>query len=342
MSPKNLSAKTKILNHHKDQLLNKRINQLYNSFEKSFVIKENFAVAVSGGADSLALSFLTKLYSAKNNLISKYFIVDHKLRNESTAEAKQVKISLNKLSIKAEILTWRGKKPSKNIQSLARKKRYDLLFSKCKKLKIKNLVLGHHIDDMFENFFIRMLRGSGLKGLVSLGKTTQINNINLIRPLLEFKKKDLIFISKNIFNYFVEDPSNTDTKFKRIRIRNLINELQNNGLDKGKLLLTIDNLKRSNKSISYYVEENFKKNSFLNIKKNELILSDKFFNHPYEVVFRSLTDSIKVIGKKYNSTRGKKIDKIIAQIENNTLNKETLGNCVIKKVRQTVILTKEH
>jgi len=342
MSPKNLSAKTKILNHYKDQLLNKRINQLYNSFEKSFVIKDSFAVAVSGGADSLALSFLTKLYSVKNNLIAKYFIVDHKLRNESTAEAKQVKISLNKLSIKAEILTWRGKKPSKNIQSLARKKRYDLLFVKCKKLKIKNLVLGHHIDDMFENFFIRMLRGSGLKGLVSLGKTTQINNINLIRPLLKFKKKDLIFISKNIFNYFVEDPSNTDTKFKRIRIRNLINELQNNGLDKDKLLLTIDNLKRSNKSISYYVEENLKKNSFLNIKTNELILSDKFFNHPYEVVFRSLSDSIKVIGKKYNSTRGKKIDKIITKIENNTLIKETLGNCVIKKVRQTVILTKEH
>ena len=342
MSQKNLSATTKTLKEYKEKLLNKRINQLYNSFEESFVIKGKFAVAVSGGADSLALSFLTKLYSIKNNLTSKYFIVDHKLRKDSTAEAKKVKIILSKFSIKAEILTWKGKKPLKNIQSLARQKRYDLLFSKCKKLKIKNLVLGHHIDDMFENFFIRMLRGSGLKGLVSLGKKTQINNINLIRPLLNFQKKDLIFISKNIFNYFVKDPSNIDTKFKRIRIRNLIKELQNNGLDKNKFLLTIDNLKRSNKSISFYVEQNLKKNSFLNIKKNELILSNNFFDKPHEIVLRSLSDSIKKIGMKYNVTRGKKIDKIITQIRNNTLNKETLGNCVIKKVHQTVILTKEH
>jgi tRNA(Ile)-lysidine synthase len=342
MSQKNLSATTKTLKEYKEKLLNKRINQLNNSFEESFDIKGNFAVAVSGGADSLALSFLTKLYSIKNNLTSKYFIVDHKLRKDSTAEAKKVKIILSKFSIKAEILTWKGKKPLKNIQSLARQKRYDLLFSKCKKLKIKNLVLGHHIDDMLENFFIRMLRGSGLKGLVSLGKKTQINNINLIRPLLNFQKKDLIFISKNIFNYFVKDPSNIDTKFKRIRIRNLIKELQNNGLDKNKFLLTIDNLKRSNKSISFYVEQNLKKNSFLNIKKNELILSNNFFDKPYEIVLRSLSDSIKTIGMKYNVTRGKKIDKIITQIRNNTLNKETLGNCVIKKVHQTVILTKEH
>ena len=93
-------------------------------------------------------------------------------------------------SIKSQILTWQGKKPSKNIQSLARQKRYDLLFAQCDQHKIRNLVLGHHIDDKVENFFIRMLRGSGLKGLVSLGLKTKIGNINLIRPLLKFNKKD--------------------------------------------------------------------------------------------------------------------------------------------------------
>ena len=96
--------------------------------------------------------------------------------------------------MKAEVLKCKGKKPTINIQSVARKKRYNLLFLKCKSLKISNLVLGHHLDDLFENFFIRMVRGSGLKGLTSLEKKISINKVNLIRPLLNLEKKDLEFI----------------------------------------------------------------------------------------------------------------------------------------------------
>lgn len=188
MSLKNLNA-IKIPKNIELKLSNKKIKRLYSTFEKNFDIQNSFIVAVSGGPDSLALAFLTKIYSIKHNINSKYFIVDHKLRKESADEAKKVKKILNYFDIKAEILNWNGKKPKKNIQSLARKKRYDLLFSKCKKLKISNLVIGHHIDDLFENFFIRMIRGSGLKGLISLEKKTIINSINLIRPLLDFEKK---------------------------------------------------------------------------------------------------------------------------------------------------------
>ena len=341
MSPKNLSA-NKIPKSLKKKLNNKRIIKLYRSFEKSFEIKKDFIVAVSGGPDSLALAFLTKIYSIKNHLNCKYFIVDHKLRKESTNEAEKVKKILNKLSFKSSILTWRGKKPSRNIQSLARKNRYDLLFKECKKLKIKDLVLGHHEDDMLENFFIRMIRGSGLKGLVSLGKKTSINNINLIRPLLEFQKKDLKFISSHAFNFFVEDPSNDEKKYTRIKIRKLLAQFNSNGLNKDQLLLTLKNLKRSDQAILFYVEENKKINSFFNVKKNELILNEDFFYHPYEIVFRSFSDSLKLIGKMNNQVRGKKIDKIIHNLRENDSIKETLGGCVIKKVNQSVIISKEH
>ena len=89
---------------------------------------------------------------------------------DSTKEAYITKKLLKKFSISAKILTWKGKKPSKNIQSIARKKRYELIFKNCDRYNIKDILLGHHQDDLFENFFIRMLRGSGLKGLVSLIK----------------------------------------------------------------------------------------------------------------------------------------------------------------------------
>ena len=150
MSLKNLNA-NKIPKILKKKLSNKKIIRLYNAFEKDFNIKKNYAVAVSGGPDSMALAFLTKIYSLKNKVNCRYFIINHKLRKESTKEAHQVKKILNNFDIKSEILTWHGRKPIKNIQSSARKKRYELLFSKCKQLRINYLVIGHHSDDLLEN-----------------------------------------------------------------------------------------------------------------------------------------------------------------------------------------------
>ena len=239
MSLRNLSVITKIPKLLEDKLRNERIKQIYYNFDKSLKINNNFIVGVSGGPDSLALAFLAKIYSIKKNLKAKFFIVDHKLRPGSTKEAKYVKKLLKKYFIKAEILTWSGKKPQSNIQSLARKKRYELLISRCKNLKIKNILLAHHQDDLFENFFIRILRGSGLKGLISLNKISKIKDINILRPLLELKKKDLLFISKNVFNFYINDPSNKDEKFLRIRIRKLISNLEKEGLDKDKFINTI-------------------------------------------------------------------------------------------------------
>ena len=77
-------------------------------------------------------------------------------------------------------------------------------------------------------------------------------------------------------------------------------------------------------------------------KKNEIIVSDNFFRQPYEVVFRSFTDLIQEIGKKYNPVRGKKLDRILYKIQKNSLKNETLGGCVIKKVNRSVFLSKEH
>ena len=342
MSLKNLNVSKKTHKFLLKKLKDKRTFQIYKKFEKSLNLNENFVVAVSGGPDSLTLCFLTKVYSIKKNLTVRYFHVDHKLRNNSTKEARFVKLLLKKFSIYLEILNWIGKKPKSNIQSIARNKRYELLISRVKKLKINNILLGHHQDDLIENFFIRILRGSGLNGIVSFDKNTSQQNINLIRPLLKFEKKDLVFIAKKVFKNYVEDPSNKNDQFKRVRIRNFIKNLELEGLDKDKFKLTIKNLKFANESIKYFVEKNLKDNStILNVNKL-VVLSKNFFYQPEEVVFRSLTEVLKKVGKKYYPVRGKKIDKLIDQIKNDNSFKITLGNCLIKKVNNTIIVSKEH
>jgi len=341
MSLKNLSVKIKIPKLLKDKLNNKKINKIYRNFEKGFSFEDKFIVAVSGGPDSLALAFLAKIYSIKKKISSKFIIIDHKLRKESTNEALVVKKLLKKYSIDAEILTWKGPKPLKNIQSLARNERYKLLFQRSEKLKINNILLGHHQEDLFENFFIRMLRGSGLKGLISLDRKTSVGNKNLLRPLLDFKKDDLKFISKYVFNFYIQDPSNENEKYQRIKIRNLLQGLQKVGLDNKKFLKTLKNLKKSDTVVNFYVKRNLFDNSFFSKKYNRLVLKKEFFLQPYEIVFRSFSESIRLIGNRYYSVRGKKLDKIIDHIENNCLSKATLGGCIIEKVSQTVIITKE-
>ena len=341
MSPKNLNVSSKTHRLLLEKLKDKRIFQIYKKFEKNLNINENFIVAVSGGPDSLALSFLAKIYSIKKSLNVKYYIVDHKLRENSTLEAKLVKKQLKKFLINLDILTWHGAKPKNNIQSIARKKRYSLLSNKAKNFKIKNILLGHHLDDLFENFFIRILRGSGLNGLVSLDKKTQNKKINLIRPLLDFEKKDLIYISNYIFDSYVKDPSNENDKFKRVRVRNLLQNLEAEGLDKNKFILTINNLKFANETIKFYTKKNLEENTSFLINKKIVVLKDKFFNQSQEVIFRSFTEIFKFVGKKYYPVRGKKIDRITQSLKNSISLKITLGGCIVKKVNQTVIVSKE-
>ena len=348
MKKKSLSAKKTIhkslLNHLNNSKVKKVFNGFKNYLDKFIKKKDKIGVAISGGPDSLALAFLAKCYFLTNKLDSKFFIVDHKIRKESSKEAKLVRLFLKKFHINCEILKWHGKKPHSNIQGIARNKRYALLKNACKKNDIKHLLIGHHIDDLYENFFIRLLRGSGLKGLSTFGETIkeEESNIVILRPLINFEKKHLIYISKNVFKFFIEDPSNQNLNFQRSRIRKLIFDLNKEGLDKKKLDLTIRNLKSSNNSINFYVTKNIQDNAKFLKQENTYILNKSFFNQSQEVIFRSFSTVLKKISSRYYPPRGKSITDLILKINSIKYKKFTLGGCYVEKINETILITKEN
>ncbi len=344
MSPKNLNALNKTHKYLLNKLNDKRIARIYKRFESKINLNQNFIVAVSGGPDSLALTFLSKIYSIRKSLKPKFFIIDHKLRANSSLEARFIKKLLKKLSINLNILKWNGKKPNNNIQSIARNKRYELLIKAANKSKIQNILTGHHLDDLYENFFIRILRGSGLNGLISFDDKSFYKKVNLIRPLINFEKKDLIYIVNKICNFYIKDPFNDDHKFTRVRIRKLIKDLRLEGLDRKKFLLTINNLKLSNETIKFYTKKNIEQNSIFLKDKQSTVLKKEFFKQPYEIVFRSLMEIIKLVGNKYYNVRGKKLDNVIKAINQSKYPnlKITLGKCILKKVNNSIIVSKEH
>jgi len=347
MKKKSLTAKKRIhkslLIHLKDTRVNKVFIGLKNHLDKFISNKNRIGVAISGGPDSLALAFLIKCYQLPNNLDAKFFIVDHRLRKESSKEAKLTMLLLKKFDIDCKIFKWRGKKPNSNIQSIARNERYKLLKKACKKNNIKHLLVGHHVDDLYENFFIRLLRGSGLRGLSSFGEPIrEEDNFFILRPLIKFKKEELVYISKLVFNFFIKDPSNENLFFQRSRIRKLILDLNKEGFNKKKLDLTVKNLKSANDGINFYVQKNIQNNAKFIENKKTYILNKYFFKQSEEVIFRSIPLVLKKISGRYYSPRGKSISRSILKINSIKCKKFTLGGCFIEKVNETVFITSEN
>ncbi len=348
MKKRNLSAKKRIHNFYLEKLKNPRIKKIYLEYEKNLEKHnlEKFSIAVSGGVDSMALTFLAKCHSIKKNKDYLYFTVDHKLRSTSTNEAIQTKKKLKKFGIICNILTWKNNNDFSNLQAKARENRYDLIFQKSLKNKVNFVLTAHQKNDLFENFFIRLLRGSGLKGLSSFqsnkAKITKNLNIFVLRPLLNISKKDLSFITKSTFNFNIQDPSNENDNFLRIKIRKLINQLKKDGLTFKKFNLTLQNLNKSNSAIDFYVKKNINENTSVLDKKKSIIINETFFNQPEEVVFRSLSKLIHEIGNKKSFTRGRKIVSLINDIKyNKNLRKKTLSGCILKKVNKSIIISKE-
>ena len=349
MKKRNLSAKKKIHNFYLRKLKDPRIKKIYSEFEKNLgkYNLSKFSIAVSGGADSMALSFLAKCHSIKQNIEYHYFTVDHKIRPASTKEAKQTKNKLNKFGIDCEILTWKNNKSLSNLQAKARENRYKLIFQKCLKNNIDLVLTAHQKNDIYENFFIRLLRGSGLKGLSSFQKNrTKINknlNVSILRPLLNISKQDLSYITRRTFNFNIEDPSNQNDNFLRIKVRKLINQLKSYGLTFEKFNLTLENLNKSNKAIEFYIKKNINENTKLLNKNKSTIINENFFHQPEEIVFRSFSKLIHNTGNKKSFARGKKILNLINDIESNkNFKKRTLSGCILEKINKSIIISKEN
>lgn len=339
MRPKNLNV------NHSSFLQNKIISKIYLQFDqviKKIVGKKKFAIAVSGGPDSLALAYCAKIYSDQNNNQSFFLIIDHGIRKNSAAEAKSVQKNLLKINSISKILKVK-KKIRKGIQKNARDERYKLMNDFCKKNKILFLLTAHHLDDQIENFYIRLSRGSGLYGLSSMKiHETNKNNINIIRPFLHLSKKELVYTATKVFTTFVKDPSNSNDLFLRSRIRKLKSSLAKEGLDQTRILKTITNLNTAKDAIDFYVKQSHKKHIRL-VQKNKITIDKQLFlNQPMEITYRVMSELIRNKSKKEYPPRAKGLEHLISSIKGKKFSKVTLGGFVFSLDKNKIIMSKEN
>lgn len=177
------------------------------------------AVAVSGGSDSLCLALLADAWARAQGGRITGLIVDHGLRAEAAAEARHTRNALAEHGIEAVILPWRGAKPTHGIQAAARDARYARLTAWCRAHHVLHLLLGHHEDDVAETVRLRAERGSGPHGLAAMPAVVERDGVRWLRPFLPVAKATLQATLTARGVRWIEDPSNRDEAFARVRLR---------------------------------------------------------------------------------------------------------------------------
>ena len=344
MKRKNLIARKKAKNN-KYLFKDSKILNFYKKF-KSIIFKDikhnSFALAVSGGADSLCLACFSKLYASEFGNKIHVLIVDHNLRKESHQEALKVQKILKKKKIFSKILKWKGKAPKKNIQKKARDLRYSLISNYCLKQNIKYLITAHHGDDQIENFFIRLIRGSGLTGLSSMPINSKYSNqLKIIRPFLTLKKSDLEYVTLNYFKTYIKDPSNKDEKFLRVRIRKYRKDMEREGLDTKKIIKTVNNLLSANQALTFYKNKALYKHASFVSKEKCLINKRLFSEEAGEIIFKAFSDILSLVSGTYYPPRSKKIMSLINRLKKNKFTKSTLGGCIVQKKDNFILISRE-
>lgn len=197
---------------------------------------EHVAVGVSGGADSMALGLLLSQWGRAFGVQVTALTVDHALRAGSTAEAAQVGTWLSPHTLDHHILTWQHDgRVTSAVQARARDARYRLMGDWCRANGVTRLLTAHHQGDQAETVLMRLKKGTTLWGLAAMATTRDLGGVALCRPLLAVPKSRLVATLQTQGQHWVEDPSNQNQAYERVRVRQHLEVLAREGVTAARL-----------------------------------------------------------------------------------------------------------
>jgi tRNA(Ile)-lysidine synthase len=268
------------------------------------------ALAVSGGADSLALMLLAQSWAANLAAAPRLIVysVDHGLRPEAADEVAMVLQAAGKLGLAARGLAWTGTKPETGMQEAARTARYRLMGAAMAEDGATVLLTAHHLQDQAETVLMRMAHGSGIEGLKGMTSMAAIEGVQVHRPLLHVDPASLRAVVDAAGLAPAEDPSNVDPHYERVRWRQAMPQLAALGLDAGAVALFAERMAEADAAIAQMADGCF----------TEIVRLDGFGAARIELApFAGLSPAIstRLLGRVLNIVGGRQKPRALGQVE---------------------------
>ncbi len=292
----------------------------------------SLAVAVSGGGDSMAL---LHLLAARDTGI-RAVTVDHGLRAESAAEAAMVAEVCAGLGIEHTTLCWHDHEHGGNLQARARAARLRLMSGWAAGAGVRHIALAHTQDDQAETVLLRLMRGSGVDGLSGMAAMRRDGAVTWLRPLLGVRRAALRDYLRARAVGWVEDPSNRDRHYARVRVREAIGEL---GLDVARLSATADHMRAARMVLEEKAVAVARDCVQVSDAGEVTIDAAGFAAAPEESRFRAMAGILRWVSGAPYRPRLESLRDVIATLE--TARGRTLHGCVIRSRSGKVLVRRE-
>jgi tRNA(Ile)-lysidine synthase len=299
------------------------------------------AVAVSGGADSLALCLFAHRWASAQGGEAVGLTVDHRLRPEAAGEAARVSRWLADRGIPHQTLRWTGAKPSTGIQARARRARYALLGESCREAGILHLLLAHHQSDQAETLLLRLARGSGVDGLSAMAPVSTMADVRLLRPLLSVPRERLTAALAAQGQPWIEDPSNANLAFRRVRVRRMLPELAAEGLTPQRLAATAQRLGRARRALDLASTDLLVAAVELDARGFARLDAAALGRAPDEIALRVLARLCRTIGGGVYPPRLERLERLLGEVLGGLDGARTFGGCVLAPADDALLVWRE-
>ena len=319
---------------HQDEFLLHFIESVFGRNPPSVI-----GVAVSGGSDSTALLHLMHRWAVDQNITLHAVTVDHGLRKAAANEANTMAEFCTGLDIEHTTLRWTDWDGKGNLQDQARRARYRLMAEWAKGRGIDTIALGHTADDQAETFLMRLARGSGVDGLSGMRQRRKADGINWVRPaLFSYRQQLRDFLQRHDIKW-IDDPTNEDERFERVKARKVLKALAPLGIDAERLAGTAQDLQMARRALELQTQ-----NAALEIATidhGDVILDRmKFHLLPQETSARLLSHALSWVSCAEYRPRRMALGDVVYAIHSNKTS--TLHGCLIASKKSEIRIMREH
>ncbi|HZB92116.1 MAG TPA: tRNA lysidine(34) synthetase TilS [Stellaceae bacterium] len=299
------------------------------------------AVAVSGGADSMALTLLAWRWAEAAGGSLTALTVDHRLRAASADEAEQVARWLSARGIPHRTLRRDEAPPARGLQAAARAARYRLLEAWCAGQGVLHLLVAHNREDQAETLLLRLARGSGLDGLAGMPAVAEHRQCRVLRPLLDLPRARLEATLRGFGQPWIEDPSNRNPAYARVRVRQAQAQLAEAGLGPARLAATAARLGRARSALEAAVAALLAAAVLVHPEGFVRFDGAALRRAPAEIGLRALAVVLSMVGGGAYPPRLERLERLYRDLPEALGGGRTLGGCRVLPQPEGVLVCRE-